>query len=183
MKKSIRLMAVMTFAALMFCSCEKKENDKKDIQTTIPANVKITKAETETVTTEAVEELIEINPFEGWNLTEIFSRTEDGKIESDPLCEGFMKSEAYKTLYKNEISSRIELYTIDGELCSHKNLPENETLIAKFAMFKVWINPEESAPEEIANGDEVFEYAKERGILLTEMSREVVVKVPEETEE
>ena len=73
--------------------------------------------------------------------------------------------------------------TKDGELCDNNNLPENETLIAKFAMFRSWTNPEEAQPEEIAPDDEVMEYAKEHGILLTEISREVVVKVAEETEE
>lgn len=183
MKKSIRLMAILALAALTLCSCGKKEDDSKDIQTTIPANVKITKAETETTSTEAVEELIEINPFEGWELTEIFSRSKNGKIESDPLCKGFSHSENYEILHKNKVNGSIELYTKDGELCDNNNLPENETLIAKFAMFRSWTNPEEAQPEEIAPDDEVMEYAKEHGILLTEISREVVVKVAEETEE
>lgn len=187
MKKSIRLLAVLAFAALTLCSCGKKDDESKDIQTTVPSNVKITEAKTETTATEAVEELIEINPFEGWELTEIFSRTEDGKIKSDPYSDEFLKSESYKTLYKNEIVGSIELYTKDGELCGHKDLPENETLIAKFSLLRSFTNPKEAKanaiPDEIAPDDEVIEYAKEHGILLTEMSREVVVKVAEETEE
>lgn len=183
MKKSIRLMAILAFAALTLCSCGKKDDESKDIQTTVPSNVKITEAKTETTATEAVEELIEINPFEGWELTEIFSRTEDGKIKSNPYSDGFTKSDSNKTLYKNEIFGSIELYTKDGELCGHKDLPENETLIAKFSLLRSFTNPKEAQPDEIAPDDEVIEYAKEHGILLTEMSREVVVKVAEETEE
>lgn len=183
MKKSIRLMAVMAFAALTLCSCGKKDDKNKDIQTTIPANVKTTKAEIETVTTEAVENLIEINPFEGWELTDIFSKSEDGKIESNPYPDSFYYGENYKKLKINEISGRIELYTKDGERCSYDDLPENETLIAKFSMFRTYTNPKESEPEEIAPDEEVMEYAKEHGVLLTELSREVVVKVAEDTEE
>lgn len=183
MKKSIRLMAVLAFAALTLCSCGKKEDDSKDIQTTVPSNVKITEAKTETTATEAVEELIEINPFEGWELTAIFSRTENGKIKSTPYPDGFLESKSNKILYKNAILSEIALYTKDGELCEHKDLPENETLIAKIAIPKYLIYGAEVAPDELAIDEEVIEYAKEHGILLTEMSREVVVKVAEETEE
>ena len=181
MKKSIRLMAVLILTALTLCSC--KDDKNKDNQTTIPANVKTTKAEIETATTEAVENLIEINPFEGWDTTEIFSRSEDGKIESDPYPDSFYYGENYKKLYKHEIVGRIELYTKDGVLCSYSDLPENETLIAKFSMSRVFTNPKESEPEEIAPDEEVMEYAKEHGVLLTELSREVVVKVAEDTEE
>lgn len=183
MKKSIRLMAVLAFAALTLCSCGKKEDDKKDIQTTIPANVKTTKAEIETATTEAVENLIEINPFEGWELTDIFSKSEDGKIERTVFPDGFYYGENYKKLYKHEIVGEIELYTKDGDLCSYSDLTENETLIAKFSMRRSFTNPKESEPEEIAPDEEVMEYAKEHGVLLTELSREVVVKVAEDTEE
>lgn len=183
MKKSIRLMAVMAFAALTLCSCGKKDDKNKDIQTTIPANVKITKAETETTTTEAVENLIEINPFEGWDTTEIFSKSEDGKIKGNNLPDGFVYSDSYKTLYKNQIIGEIELCTKDGEFCDFRDLPENETLIAKFAVSEAFVYGTDGEPGKNAIDDEVFEYAKEHGVLLTELSREVVVKVAEDTEE
>lgn len=188
MKKGIKLLAVASFFAISLCSCG--NDDTVEQKTGTNTNEKTPQVSqvhfTEEPTTEP-EVLIEVNPFEGWDFNEEFVRDEDGRI-SDEFCTNFWYSEVDEFLKEHGVEARVDLYTLDGKLCYPYDLPENETLVAKLGMMPDKTTEAEGYTEraetnredwkfEVLTEEDFLDYCKKRGVIFTEISREVVVKV------
>lgn len=190
MKKGIRLLAVASFLAISLCSCG--NDDTVEQKTETNTNEKTPQVSqihfTEESTTEP-EVLIEVNPFEGWDFNEEFVRDEDGRI-SDDFCSNFWYSEVDEFLKEHGISARMDLYTLDGKLISQSDISENETLVAKLGIppysvpkdeCELYTDRVETSPGaegwERLTEEDFLDYCKKRGVIFTEISREVVVKV------
>lgn len=192
MKKTLKITTVLLCSALVLCSCGKKDksessSDKNnmEISTTVPNDVYVVAPDViqydkdgnviEPTATATDSQYIEINPFEGWDINQ-FVRKEDGKITYEWFSD-WSNSYAKRTLTDNNLMCMIDLHMPDGTRCDPFDLPEGETIVAHIRK-----SYDDSAVTE-KEVEEYLEYAKEHGILLTEMSREVVVKVTrDETE-
>lgn len=189
MKKSAKFITIFICSALMLCSCGKKEKtaksskikDNKEVVTTVPANALVVAPDVieydedgnviDATSSATDGQYIEINPFEGWNCCQ-FVRRADGRIMGDSL--DWINSPNYKTLQKNELAREIACFTPDGKYCDFDCPPEGEKVIAVLREFgdKDALNEEKI--------EKVKADAKEKGIILTEVTREMVVTITRE---
>lgn len=199
MKKTIRLFAITSLLAVALCSCgndgavEQKKETNSNEKTPPVSQVHFT----EEPTTEP-EVLIEVNPFEGWEITGEFYRQKYSgggtHIDGQSISRAFYKSDVYEFLKDHGIDADIDYYTLDGKLCAITRLPENETLVAKIGTSSTdelkaegYTDIAETTPEaegwENLTEEDFLDYAKKRGIIFTTItSPEIVVKVTNDVE-
>lgn len=196
MKKGIKLLAIASFFALSLCSCGNDDTVEHKTGTNTNENTpQVSQVHfTEEPTTEP-DVLIEINPFEGWELEGNIIKNDNSFYGLEPTIDGqrvinnFYQSDVYKFLKKHDIEADIDYYTLDGKLCEKIHLPENATLVAKIGMRSteelkdegytdiVETTPEAEGIERLTEED-FLDYCRKRGIVFTEItSPEIVIKV------